>query len=236
MRWFVLLAVLGCIFWTANWSYHQLDNAVLITDYWKSQGGDESWQLVNYIEGKPNLYTFSSTNGYWNIFKGLWPVWTLFILSFFILVPLSIYIFNGLNNAQIAEAKEAQLDAEEQARKADSDAKKYEQKAKSWAEERVNSAYQEQLERVKKELNTEWESYHEEKNRLIQRENSIRSREITAQNIENEAKERVNQIVQQYNQEKSRFDSEMLEMARARDNAQAGYKRIKMKLEKQKYH
>ena len=96
-------------------------------------------------------------------------------------------------------------------------------------QERVNSAYQEQLERVKKELNTEWESYHEEKNRLIQRENSIRSREIAAQNIENEAKERVNQIIQQYNQEKSRFDSEMLEMARARDNAQAGYKRLKNK-------
>ena len=34
MRWFVLLAVLGGIFWTANWSYHQMDQAVLITDYW----------------------------------------------------------------------------------------------------------------------------------------------------------------------------------------------------------
>ena len=64
MRWFVLLAVLGGIFWTANWSYHLLDHAVLITDYWESQGGDESWQLVNYIEGKPHLYTFAMTNAY----------------------------------------------------------------------------------------------------------------------------------------------------------------------------
>ncbi|MFV8386511.1 hypothetical protein ACNO5E_20630 [Vibrio parahaemolyticus] len=229
MRWFILLAVLGGIFWTANWSYHHVDNAILITDFWKAESSPSEWGLVNFKDSTPVIYEYVGTKGFWHIFKGLWPVWTLFILSFFILVPLSIYIFNGLNNAQIAAAKEAQLDAEEQARKADSDAKKYEQKAKSWAEERVNSAYQEQLERVKKELNTEWESYHEEKNRLIQRENSIRSREIAAQNIENEAKERVNQIIQQYNQEKSRFDSEMLEMARARDNAQAGYKRLKNK-------
>lgn len=234
MRWFVLLAVLGGIFWTANWSYHQLDNAVLITDYWKSQGGDESWQLVNYVEGEANLYTFSSTNGYWNIFKGLWPVWTLFILSFFILVPLSIYIFNGLNNVQIAAAKEAQIEAEERARKAELDAKKYEQKAKSWAEERVNTAYQEQLSRVKKELEGEWDSFHKQKNQVLERESAIQNREHTAQQIEESAKERVDNIVEQYNQERDRFEAEMLDMARARDNAQAGYKRIKMKLDRKK--
>lgn len=229
MRWFVLLAVLGGIFWTANWSYHLLDHAVLITDYWESQGGDESWQLVNYIEGKPHLYTFAMTNGYWNIFKGLWPVWTLFMLVFFVLVPLSIYIYRSLNNSQITAAKEAQLDAEERAKKAELDAKKYEQKAKSWAEERVNTAYQEQLSRVKKELETEWESYHRQKNQVLERESAIQHRERTAQQIEKAAKERVDNIVEQYNQEKDRFEAEMLEMARARDNAQAGYKRLKNK-------
>lgn len=229
MRWFVLLAVLGCIFWTANWSYHRLDNAVLITDYWKSQGGDESWQLVNYIEGKPNLYTFSSTNGYWNIFKGLWPVWTLFILSFLVLIPLAIYIFKGMNNAQIAAAKEAQLDAEERAKKAESDAKNYEAKTKSWAEERVNSAYQEQLAKVKKELSAEWDSFHKQKNQVLERESAIQNRERTAQQTEKLSKDRVNQVLMEYHQERERFEAEMLEMARARDNAQAGYKRLKNK-------
>ncbi|MDF5570766.1 hypothetical protein P3709_25150, partial [Vibrio parahaemolyticus] len=147
-----------------------------------------------------------------NIFKGLWPIWTLFILSFFVLVPLSIYIFNGLNNAQIAAAKEAQLDAEE----------------------RVNSAYQEQLSRVKKELEGEWDSFHKQKNQVLERESAIQNREHTAQQIEKSAKERVDNIVEQYNQEKDRFEAEMLDMARARDNAQAGYKRIKMKLDRKK--
>ncbi|HCH5920271.1 hypothetical protein ACEV94_22970 [Vibrio parahaemolyticus] len=234
MRWFVLLAVLAGIFWTANWSYHQMDQAVLITDYWQAQENLEQWGLVNFEGNEPKIYAFNSTKGYWNIFKGLWPIWTLFILSFFVLVPLSIYIFNGLNNAQIAAAKEAQLDAEERARKAELDAKKYEQKVKSWAEERVNSAYQEQLSRVKKELEGEWDSFHKQKNQVLERESAIQNREHTAQQIEKSAKERVDNIVEQYNQEKDRFEAEMLDMARARDNAQAGYKRIKMKLDRKK--
>ncbi|MDW2100045.1 TolC family protein [Vibrio sp. 1751] len=212
MRWFVLLAVLAGIFWTANWSYHQMDQAVLITDYWQAQENLEQWGLVNFEGNEPKIYAFNSTKGYWNIFKGLWPIWTLFILSFFVLVPLSIYIFNGLNNAQIAAAKEAQLDAEE----------------------RVNSAYQEQLSRVKKELEGEWDSFHKQKNQVLERESAIQNREHTAQQIEKSAKERVDNIVEQYNQEKDRFEAEMLDMARARDNAQAGYKRIKMKLDRKK--
>lgn len=229
MRWFILLAILGGIFWTANWSYHHVDNAILITDFWKAERSPSEWGLVNFKDNPPVIYEYVGTKGFWNIFKGLWPIWTLFILSFFILVPLSIYIFNGLNNAQISAAKEAQLDAEERARKAELDAKKYEQKAKSWAEERVNSAYQEQLSRVKKELEGEWDSFHKQKNQVLERESAIQNRERTAQQVEKSAKERVNNIVEQYNQEKDRFEAEMLEMARARDNAQAGYKRLKNK-------
>lgn len=234
MRWFVLLAVLGGILWTANWSYHHVDNAILITDFWKAERSPSEWGLVNFKDNQPVIYEYVGTKGFWNIFKGLWPIWTLFILSFFILVPLSIYIFNGLNNVQIAAAKEAQIEAEERARKAELDAKKYEQKAKSWAEERVNSAYQEQLSRVKKELEGEWDSFHKQKNQVLERELAIQNREHTAQQIEESAKERVDNIVEQYNQERERFEAEMLDMARARDNAQAGYKRIKMKLDRKK--
>ena len=234
MRWFVLLAVLGGILWTANWSYHHVDNAILITDFWKAERSPSEWGLVNFKDNQPVIYEYVGTKGFWNIFKGLWPIWTLFILSFFILVPLSIYIFNSLNNVQIAAAKEAQIEAEERARKAELDAKKYEQKAKSWAEERVNSAYQEQLSRVKKELEGEWDSFHKQKNQVLERESAIQNRERTAQQIEESAKERVDNIVEQYNQERDRFEAEMLDMARARDNAQAGYKRIKMKLDRKK--
>jgi hypothetical protein len=234
MRWFVLLAVLGGILWTANWSYHHVDNAILITDIWKAERSPIEWGLVNFKDNQPVIYEYVGTKGFWNIFKGLWPIWTLFILSFFILVPLSIYIFNSLNNVQIAAAKEAQIEAEERARKAELDAKKYEQKAKSWAEERVNSAYQEQLSRVKKDLEGEWDSFHKQKNQVLERESEIQNRERTAQQIEKAAKERVDNIVEQYNQEKDRFEAEMLDMARARDNAQAGYKRIKMKLDRNK--
>jgi flagellar biosynthesis GTPase FlhF len=227
MRWFVLLAVLGSIFWTANWSYHLLDDAVLITDYWPSQGGDQSWKLVNYIEDQAHLYTFNSSNGYWAIFKSLWPVWTLFILSFIILIPLARYIYVGLNNTQIASAKEAQMYAEKQAKKAQSEARSYELKVKAWAEEQINNAYQKQLSRVKKELENEWNNYHQQKNALMERESKIQHREQTAQNKEESAKQEVIALQEQHQQEKVQFDEELQKNTTAKKNAQSGQKRLR---------
>lgn len=228
MRWFILLAVLGCIL--IGGAYYFLNDTIVITNYSQVSQTAREWALVKFnSDGTNSLYEFESVKGLKDIAKSLWPLWTLVIVILFVLFPAANAWYNHITNVQITNAKEAQLDAEERAKKAELDAKKYEQKTKSWADDRINSAYQEQLERVKKELNAEWESYHKEKNQLIQRENSIRSREIDAQKRENEAKEKVNQIIQQYNQEKSRFDSEMLDMARARDNAQAVYKRLKNK-------
>lgn len=228
MRWFILLAVLGCIL--IGGAYYFLNDTIVITNYSQVSQTAKEWALVKFnSDGTNSLYEFESVKGLKDIAKSLWSLWTLVIVILFVLFPVANAGYNHITNVQITNAKEAQLDAEERAKKAELDAKKHEQKAKSWADERINSAYQEQLERVKEELKAEWENYHEEKNKLIQRENSIRSREIASQKIENEAKEKVTQIIQQYNQEKSRFDSEMLEMARARDNAQAGYKRLKNK-------
>ena len=48
------------------------------------------------------------------------------------------------------------------------------------------------------------------------------------------AKNRMENMVEKYKQEKHRFETEMLEMVRARDHAQAGYQRIKKQLEKRK--
>ncbi|TMX37524.1 hypothetical protein, partial [Vibrio rotiferianus] len=198
MRWFVLLAVLAGIFWTANWSYHQMDQAVLITDYWQAQENLEQWGLVNFEGNEPKIYAFNSTKGYWNIFKGLWPIWTLFILSFFVLVPFSIYIFNGLNNAQIAAAKEAQRDAEERVRKAESNAKSYEQQAKSWAEERVSSAYEVQEKRIRAELDNETQYLHQFKNELIQREQLISGKENAVTKAQQETKDQIIEIKRLY--------------------------------------
>lgn len=229
MRWFVLLAVLGGICWSANWSYNQMDQAVLITDYWQAQENIEQWGLVNFEGDNPLVYAFTSANGFWPIFKGLWPIWTLFILSFFVLVPLSIYIFNGLNNAQIAAAKEAQLDAEERARKSESNAKIYEQKAKSWAEERVSSAYEDQEKRIRAELDSETQYLHQFKNELIQREQLISGKENAVKKAQQETEDQIIEIKRLYAEELQRFEAETAELTKARDNAQAGYQRLRRK-------
>lgn len=64
---------------------------------------------------------------------------------------------------------------------------------------------------------------------MLERESAIQNRERTAQQTEKLSKDRVNQVLMEYHQERERFEAEMLEMARARDNAQAGYKRLKNK-------
>lgn len=229
MRWFFLLAVLGGIGTAANWSYHQMDQAVLITDYWQAQENIEQWGLVNFEGDKPQVYAFISSNGFWPIFKGLWPVWTLFTLIFLILTPLSLFIYHGLNNRQITAAKEAQTEAEKQAEKRIQEAETIKINAKNWADEKVKSAYEEQNKRVRKELESESNSLHQLKNELVQREQSLRSKEIAAKKAQQDAEEQIAEIQRLYAEERQRFEAETAEMARARDNAQAGYQRLKRK-------
>lgn len=232
MRWIVLLAVLGGIAWTANWSYHHVDNAILITDIWEAKNTTSEWGLVNFKDKNPIVYDYVGTRGLWNIFNSLWPVWMLFILSFFILIPLTVYIFNGLQNHQIIAAKEAQRHAEERAKKAESNAKDDKERTEMWAEAKVKAAYQEQLTKVKKELETEWENYHTLKNHVLERESTIQTREKTAQQQEESAKEQIESMIEQYNQERARFDAEIQQISKARNNAQSGHQRLKNEKER----
>lgn len=227
MRWFVLLAVLGGIFWTANWSYHRLDQAVLITDYWQVQENIDKWGLVNFEGDKPQVYAFMSTNGFWPIFKGLWPVWALFSLIFLVLAPLSLFIYHGLNNHQITTAKEAQNEAEKQAEKRIREAETIKINAKIWADEKIKNAYEEQNKRVREELESESHSLHQLKNELIQREQSLRRKEVEAKKAQQDAKEQVAEIQRLYAEERQRFETETTKLTKARDNAKAGFQRLK---------
>lgn len=229
MKWILLVTVILGIGWTANWSYHQLDQAVLITDYFQATTLPQQWALVDFSQEKPVPYHYTATFGYWEIAKGLWPIWALFSLLTIGLIPLTVYLYHSLSNQQIIAARHAQTKAENRASKAESDAKTYEKRAKAWAEEKVNNAYQEQLSRVQKELEQEWDNYHQLKNQLVQRENHIHSRETNAQNSQAKAQALIDDIKKQYALELSRFETEIAELTTARNNAQAGYQRLKMR-------
>lgn len=231
MRWLILVAVIGAIVWSVNWSYHYVDNAVLITDFWEVDSAPDEWGLVDFKGNEPIIYEYAGTKGFWDIFKGLWPVWTLLILSFFVLAPLSRYIYNGLNDAQIVKAKEAQKEAEEQSRKVASDAESFKQEVKSWAEEKVNHAYQEQLSRVRKELENEWNEYHRLKNDILERESTIQKREQHAQEKEEYAKQNVTEIQRHYQIKKTQLEQILEENTKTKKNAQSGQKRLRKEKE-----
>lgn len=227
MRWILLLAVLSGICWTADWSYHQLNQTFLITDYWETQERIEEWGLVNFKGNEPQVYAFSGTNKFWPIFQNLWPIWALFTLIFIVLIPLSIYIYNNFNDAQITAARKFQEEAEQQAKKAMLDAQNHKLQMTSWAEEKVNKAYEEQLCKAKKELETEWAGYHKQKNALLERESTIRLRERAAQEKEEWATQQVAEIQKQYQQKKTQFDEDLRESTKAKNNAQSGHMRLK---------
>ncbi len=229
MKWILLVAVILGIGWTANWSYHQLDQAVLITDYFQATTLPQQWALVDFSQEKPVPYHYTATSGYWEIAKGLWPIWALFSLLTIGLIPLTVYLYQSLSNQQIIAARHAQTKAENRASKAESDAKAYEERAKAWAEEKVNNAYQEQLSRVRKELEQEWDNYHQLKNQLVQRENCIHNKEANAQKIQKDAQALINELKEKYALELSRFEAEIAKLTAARDNAQAGYQRLKIR-------
>jgi len=224
MRWIFLLAVICGILSAGFWIVHQMDQTILITDYWKSTGKSE-WGLVDFRGKDPELYTFESYSGLWPIFKGLWPVWTLFFLLFLVLIPLSFLIYNGLNNMQIASAKNdvalIEIEMEEAEKRAN--------KRIMEAEKKVNSAYEEQRKRAHAELESETQNLHHLKNELLQRETAIKKREIAAQKAQERAAQDVSEVQRLYADELQRFETEITGMARARDNAQAGYQRLKNK-------
>lgn len=234
MRWLLLLAVLFGLGWTAYLSVQQLDNAILISDYWPVQHVERAWQLVNYSEGQAQLYAFNSTQGYHELFFGLWPVWALFLLLFLVLIPLTRYLYQSAYNTHIAAAKEAKQNAEQQVQKAQRDAQAHQHKMTTWAEERVAMAQQEQQILAKQALEKEWQAYHHQKAQLLDREATIHQKERAAQQMETRAKKHIDTVTQQYQQEKARFEAELSQMAKARDNAQAGQQRLKK--ERQQIH
>ncbi|WP_418115037.1 hypothetical protein RJD40_21660 (plasmid) [Vibrio scophthalmi] len=229
MRWVVLLAVFAGIIATINWSYHQLDQAFLVTSYWEATEDLPAWGLVNFQEEKPTAYAFNGSHGYWPIFKGLWPVWALFSIILLILIPLSHYIYNGLNDVQITTAKKAQRTAEEQAEKRIKEIQFTAKQEQALADKRIASAYAEANSHVRAELEQETQRLHLFKNELVQREQSIRRKEVEAQRIHTNAENQIAEIQHRYAEELKRFESETRELTKARDNAQGGYQRLKRK-------
>lgn len=229
MKWIILLAALGGVFWAANWSYHLLDNVFLVTHYEIATGDVGKWGLVNFQDGKSQLYSFTSLVGFWAIFKGLWPISTLFALVFFVLIPVAGYISNSLTKLQITNANEAQRIAEEQARSAVAEAEKHEIKMNRWADEKVNKAQEEAKAEARKEFAKQAIEIKARDEDLKRREAVISAREQAAQDAEMAAQQKVAQVVELYEQELARFEAEISAMQSSKNNAQQAFKRIKQK-------
>lgn len=230
MKWIILLAALGGVFWAANWSYHLLDNAILITDYWKAQGSVE-WGMVHFKAQaeNPEVYAFNSVQGYWGILKGLWPISTLFALVFFVLIPVAVYISNSLTKLQITNANEAQRIAEEHARNAAEEADKHKMEMNRWANEKVKDALDNARKEAKKELILKTKELEANQRDLQEREATISAREQAALDAEMAAQQKVAQVVELYEQELARFEAEISAMQSSKNNAQQAFKRIKQK-------
>ena len=81
----------------------------------------------------------------------------------------------------------------------------------------------EQVEDIKK-------NFAQERNRIEIQKKQVKQRETIIQRKEDACKEQLQKIAIQYKKEKVRFEKEMREMSQAKHNAQAGYKRLKNKI------
>lgn len=221
MRWIFLFLVIGGVVAFGNWSYHLLDNVFLVSDYWQTTSSIEKWGLVNFQGEKPTVYAMQTANGYWPIFKMLWPVWGLIALIMLCLCPLSMYLYKTAYNHRITIAEEAQTEAEHNARKREIKAQEYEQKIKAQADKQIRDAYEVQLKKVNAKLESNWNGYHIEKNRLIEREKEIAKREHTINQRERTAEERVIQIQNEYKTELARFEADKKAYTERKNNAVA---------------
>ncbi|MCD8550580.1 MAG: hypothetical protein LRY74_10315 [Shewanella xiamenensis] len=230
MKWIILLAALGGVFWAANLSYHLLDNAILITDYWKAQGSVE-WGLVHFNAQPENseVYAFKSDQGYWRILKGLWPISTLFFIGIIVLIPAAAFIINSLTKLQITEAAKSEKNAHEYAKQVKQDAKEQIEQIQQLADKKVQNAQQEARSKAKGELFREIQKLQADQLDLQERTERISAREQAAQDAEIAAQQKVAQVVDLYEQELARFEAEISAMQSSKNNAQQAFKRIKQK-------
>lgn len=230
MRWIILLAALGGVFWAVNWINNFFENAILITDYWKAQGSIK-WGIVHFDpqQENPEVYAINSVRGYWGILKGLWPVWFLFSLVFLVLIPVMLFISNSLTKLQITNANEAQQLAEERAKNAAIEAKKREIEISHWADEKVKNAENDARSKVRIELIKHLDKMDCERREMQKREEAISAREQAAQEAEIAAKQKVDEILTQYEKELALFNDKIRAMESTKNNAQQAFKRIRQK-------
>ncbi len=235
MRWIVLVATLLGIGWFGYSNYQEIQGMVLITEYWEldySNNADlnSRWRLTDTGADTYQSYNFARAAGFWGIAKALWMILAFFALILLCLMPVSTYISERMSNTLIQKAVGSLNDAKKRANDAENKAKKAEREAKEWAEEKIKTAEEEQRKRLEKELEEEWMRIRKEKANVKERESVIGEKEANAQKIAQSAKAEVNAIRAQYNSEKTRFEYEMSKMEKAKENAQAGFKRLRKKI------
>jgi uncharacterized membrane protein len=230
MRWIILLAALGGVFWAVNWINNFFENAILITDYWKAQGSIK-WGIVHFdpLQENPEVYAINSVRGYWGILKGLWPVWFLFSLVLLVLIPVMLFISNSLTKLQITNANEAQQLAEERAKNAAIEAKKREIEISHWADEKVKNAEDKARSKVNTEFIKHISQMKCDQDEMQKREEAISAREQAAREAEIAAQQKVDEILTQYEKELALFNDKIRAMESTKNNAQQAFKRIRQK-------
>ncbi len=230
MRWIVLLLVISVVMALGNWSYHLLDNVFLISDYWQSTSSIEKWGLVDFQGDKPTVYAMKTANGFWPIFKTLWPVFGTFALGLIILPFLATYIYRSARNLEIQAALKAKDQAIENQRTSEKEAQTFKLESKKWAEDLVKAANEKAYKDVHQQLEAEYNKLRQQERSLIERENSVVERESNISELERSAKDQVQHIKAQYQKELERFESERATYTKSRNNAVAAMIRRKKKI------
>ncbi|MDF0536031.1 hypothetical protein PY479_17370 [Shewanella sp. A32] len=223
MKWIILLAALGGVFWVGNLSYHLLDNGMFITNYWKAHDPVE-WGIVHFNKSQlenSEVYAFNAVQGNWGILKELWPIPTLLALVFFALIPVTVFISNSLTNLQITNANYEKKLAKERAENTEIEADKKVSYAQTEARKRANAEFMRQFEQLEAGQRD-----------LQEREALISAREKAALDAEMAAQQKVDEVIGLYEQELARFEAEISAMQSAKNNAQQAFKRIKQKTAK----
>lgn len=218
MRVILLLVVLAGITWTANRTLEQFSHAIFIANYWQSDDPNLTEGLFKFDGEKAQLYAFDGVTGYWDITLTLWPVWLLFMLSFLILIPFSFLWYHWMTDEQIKAAKAAQRHAEETTSRKIQEANLL-----------VDHAYEEQEKRIRYELSNQEHKINQRITELNIRERELRDKEIIARETTERAERQMANIQKEYATRVKAFNEEVTALTKSRDNAKAGFERLKRK-------
>lgn len=161
--------------------------------------------------------------------KVIWPLLLFITVVLLLLLPAVMYLYEAIFNEGLKTANEKKKAAEDNAHRTRLDSMNKINEIKTKAEAAIGAAHKKERIAARNELDAEWASFHEQKNNVLLRENSIQERERAARSLAEDARMDSENSASEIAIMRKEFNDEAERLRKSAHNATQAYLRYRKK-------